>query len=85
MTYFLVGFSAGILDNVDNSGSNINYLEFGSQGFIIAHEISHIVDQIVSSDIKSRIEFCFVNFISGFDVVHVTVQRRGLIGRTSEN
>lgn len=42
------GFSAGILQNIVN-GHAINYLDYGSTGFIIAHEISHIVNQIVSN------------------------------------
>lgn len=28
--------------------ANINYLRYGATGFIMAHEISHIVNQIVS-------------------------------------
>lgn len=64
MTYSLTEFSAGILQNVGSEAHTINYLEYGATGFIIAHElgeqISHIVNQLVSS---RRTE----NWIRGFN------------------
>lgn len=37
-----------MLQNEVYEAPTINYLNYGATGFIIAHEISHIVNQIVS-------------------------------------
>lgn len=63
MSYSLVGFSAGILQNVLSGEPAIHYLDFGATGFIIAHEISHIVNQIVSYRVKSELNLdCLISF-----------------------
>ena len=48
LTYSLAGLSAGVLQLTTSEAHPINYLDFGALGFIIAHEISHIVNQFVS-------------------------------------
>jgi len=48
LTYSLAGVSAGVLQLAPSTAPAINYLEYGATGFIIAHEISHVVNQFVS-------------------------------------
>lgn len=43
-----IGISYSILMNIINAEKSLKYLNFGSVGFIIAHEMSHIFDQFVS-------------------------------------
>lgn len=56
--YFLFTvISAGMLQNKVSDASQLDYLNYGSIGFIIAHEMAHIFTQMVRSP---RIMFMFI-------------------------